>query len=546
MNSLSILKHRFFPSFYKNEAPKLIEFFKYYLEWMEQEGNPYWQIDKISDFTNIDGTIDLYISHLKNELMINFPIEYAGELRYIMKHLVMLYQSKGTIDSFKFFFRAIYNSFCDISYPRENILKVSDGKWIQGYYVYSQDIKQNEFTSLIGKTVIEVETGVTGLINNTIPHFFNGETEVKYCLVITENKKQFKTGNTLKVYDTEKEYTITQTEYSKGYWEGTDGFISADKLLQDGFYYQNFSYVITSLVSIEEYKDIIERLLHPAGLQMFGRVQLVENVEPISKVPTTFLHWWVIFIFIHVLAEEKKLILNSFTIKNNPNIFIFPWISDQQYYNKQYDIVEKVKDITPNQLYNKTNNSNKLVFSDGKLINVDWINYKLYDSIMNYNIVGINSAEPIIKTKCENGVITLSNDHKTSEIVFIFVNGVKIRDSYIIKTKTGYKIPSNITGDTIIYSLQNIITRVIKKEINTNTIVFKSSDKKRILPFVNGEFIWNNVKYINDKIILPQSTGYIELYEFINNENLFVNSYYIKNNKLKTLYCTNILKNIIF
>ena len=30
MGNLSILKRRFFPSFYETEAPKLIEFFKYY------------------------------------------------------------------------------------------------------------------------------------------------------------------------------------------------------------------------------------------------------------------------------------------------------------------------------------------------------------------------------------------------------------------------------------------------------------------------------------------------------------------------------------
>lgn len=86
MGNLSILKRRFFPSFYESEAPKLIEFFKYYLEWMEQEDNPYWTIDNIHDFTDIDGSIDKYIEHLKYELMLDFPLEYVGDLRYRMNY----------------------------------------------------------------------------------------------------------------------------------------------------------------------------------------------------------------------------------------------------------------------------------------------------------------------------------------------------------------------------------------------------------------------------------------------------------------------------
>lgn len=540
MGNISILKRRFFPSFYETEAPKLIEFFKYYLEWMEQEDNPYWTIDNIHDFTDIDGSIDKYIEHLKYELMLDFPLEYAGDLRYIMKHLVMLYQSKGTINSLKFFFRAVYNSFCNVTYPRVNILKASDGKWIQGYYIYSADIIRENISSFVNKTVIEVETGLTGVVNAAVPHYFKDEEELKYCLVIIDNLKQFTAGNTLRIYgeDESQTYEITQTEFSKGYWENTDGFISSDKLLQDGYYYQNFSYEITSLVPIAEYREIVEKLFHPAGLKMFGKVQLTEQDEEISKPATTFLRWWIINMFMHVLAEERYIISNAWTIKNNPAVYGFPWTADTQYYFKDYGNVDCFEDMTPNQLYNETTDSNRLVFSDGKQINIDWATYNLLSSVEQYSVAGIYSEQPVIRTTCTNGEITLKIDEIPSDNPFIFVNGIKIQKSQVTKTETGYSISSGVTGDATLYFLtNNTVTRSVKTELTENTVELKGSKKNRILVFIDGIYVSDSIEYSAGIVTLPQNNGYMELYELQDNELLLIKDYTIKNNDNNTLFC---------
>jgi hypothetical protein len=52
-----------------------------------------------------------------------------------------------------------------------------------------------------------------------------------------------------------------------------DGKISeATKRIQDSKFYQDFSYVIKSAQSTDTYKNIVQRLIHPAGLAMFGEV----------------------------------------------------------------------------------------------------------------------------------------------------------------------------------------------------------------------------------------------------------------------------------
>ena len=63
------------------------------------------------------------------------------------------------------------------------------------------------------------------------------------------------------------------SEYS-GYYANNDGRLSTNKVLQDNHYYQNYSYLILTEVTIDRYRDILKRLLNPAGLAFFGKVQL--------------------------------------------------------------------------------------------------------------------------------------------------------------------------------------------------------------------------------------------------------------------------------
>jgi hypothetical protein len=47
----------------------------------------------------------------------------------LIKFARQLYQSKGTISSYKFLFRILYNSDFEVFYTKDAVLKASDGKW---------------------------------------------------------------------------------------------------------------------------------------------------------------------------------------------------------------------------------------------------------------------------------------------------------------------------------------------------------------------------------------------------------------------------------
>jgi hypothetical protein len=57
-----------------------------------------------------------------------------------------------------------------------------------------------------------------------------------------------------------------------GFWTSTKGFLNADKYIQDSFYYQDYSYEIRSRLDIATYAQIIKKLVHESGTEMFGKV----------------------------------------------------------------------------------------------------------------------------------------------------------------------------------------------------------------------------------------------------------------------------------
>ena len=71
--------------------------------------------------------------------------------------------------------------------------------------------------------------------------------------------------------------------YQAGFFSN-DGFLSSTKYIQDSSYYQLFSYVISSGHNISRWRDTVKRLAHPAGLALFGNIQLISMLDLSMKI----------------------------------------------------------------------------------------------------------------------------------------------------------------------------------------------------------------------------------------------------------------------
>ena len=63
-----------------------------------------------------------------------------------------------------------------------------------------------------------------------------------------------------------------------GVWLNDDGKIDY-KIIQDSYYYQDYSYVIKSGLTFAEYSTTLKKIIHPAGLQMFGEIQILNTIN---------------------------------------------------------------------------------------------------------------------------------------------------------------------------------------------------------------------------------------------------------------------------
>tara|TARA_Y100000361_G_scaffold69963_2_gene61763 strand:- start:512 stop:12706 length:12195 start_codon:yes stop_codon:yes gene_type:complete len=99
-------------------------------------------------------------------------------------------------------------------------------------------------------------------------------------------KSLLSTANIQKIYVANITPKIDSTSTSVGSYGSDRSKLSAvSQKLQDGVYYQDYSYVVKSTVSINDWRDFVKKFTHPAGFNLFGEV-LIESFGNARKPET--------------------------------------------------------------------------------------------------------------------------------------------------------------------------------------------------------------------------------------------------------------------
>jgi hypothetical protein len=82
--------------------------------------------------------------------------------------------------------------------------------------------------------------------------------------------------------------SLADVANSEGYYATSRSHISTKRgFIQDSRFYQEFSYEVDAAVSLQRYRDIALKLVHPAGQALFGKFKSTSNVDvniSVSKV----------------------------------------------------------------------------------------------------------------------------------------------------------------------------------------------------------------------------------------------------------------------
>ena len=92
--------------------------------------NPVQNIQQLLAYADVDNTVYAFLDKFRDSFMEFLPNTLADGIakRKLIKNIRDMYSAKGTRDGHKLFFRILFDEETVITYPRDNMLRVSDGK----------------------------------------------------------------------------------------------------------------------------------------------------------------------------------------------------------------------------------------------------------------------------------------------------------------------------------------------------------------------------------------------------------------------------------
>ena len=199
-----------FPAFIREEGANFIAFMKAYYEYMEQSGNAGDAIRSIEDIHDIDRTVDSFVEFFRREFMIHIPKNVLADKRLLTKHIRDFYRSRGSQESYRFLFRALYNKEIDFYYPGDDILRASDGRWIQEIRLRVGSPANIDPRTLEGRRVRGVSSGAVAFVEDIIATEALGL--LVYDMTVREVVGSFVDGERIVSVDNPDQFTTVNSQ----------------------------------------------------------------------------------------------------------------------------------------------------------------------------------------------------------------------------------------------------------------------------------------------------------------------------------------------
>lgn len=158
------------PEFIREEHPQFVTFIEKYYEYMDQEKNPI-NLLLNKNYFDIDDANNSELDKWAKQLAVDFPQVVEADRKHLYKNIKSIFEAKGSERSIRAFFKLVYNEEIDVFYPSKNILRASDGFWIEEKSVRATSANNYEVANLSSALADLKYYQTTGSITtqNTIP-----------------------------------------------------------------------------------------------------------------------------------------------------------------------------------------------------------------------------------------------------------------------------------------------------------------------------------------------------------------------------------------
>jgi hypothetical protein len=133
-NKVSLLINKQVPEFVREEYPVFISFLEAYYEFLEnkqgtQKNDLTTKSKELKYISDVDDSIEEFEQQFLNSYATFLPKDTTIDKALLIKNVLPLYLSKGSEKSFKLLFRMLFGGELEINYPKNNVLRASDGRW---------------------------------------------------------------------------------------------------------------------------------------------------------------------------------------------------------------------------------------------------------------------------------------------------------------------------------------------------------------------------------------------------------------------------------
>ena len=130
--------------------------------------NPVNNIADLVNFRDPDNVINHYLTNMRDEFLATLPEQTAAgvDKRKLIKNIKSMYRAKGSVRGHEMFFRILFGETSETIYPREQMLKASDGQF-DSLKVLRVIASVGDATLLIGRTITGQSSSATAIVENT-------------------------------------------------------------------------------------------------------------------------------------------------------------------------------------------------------------------------------------------------------------------------------------------------------------------------------------------------------------------------------------------